>query len=239
MLRGDPSKIIGAVIAGAAAYAQLKPQPDDVNEVVMIGRKAADYLIGCHLPEGSAYEHFPPTYQGKQFVKAADTNVLMMIYPAEVAEAYLDLYDVVKDEKYLNAAQRIARTYAKTQLSNGAWHLRVNIHTGEPVIKNLCIPTAIIHFLGRLKSRYGVGGYDDSLRKAVDCVMNAPMQTYDWNGQFEDVKGDAPPYHNLSRQEVCQFAGYLLDNCKEHCEYLNLAEELLRFAEDQFVVWAT
>ena len=231
-----PSKTIGAVISGAAAYAQLQPPPPDANEMLEIGRKAADYLMSLHLPEGSPYEHFPPTYQGKQFAQAADPNGVMMIYPAEVAEAYLDLYEVIQDPKLLDAARRIVRTYARTQLPNSAWHLRVNVHTGKPTIKNLCTPTAIIHFLERLKTQPGTEDYDATIRKAVDYVMSGPVQTYNWNGQFEDGKGDAPTYRNLSRQEVCQLAGYLLEHSKDHAEYVDLAEELLRFAEDQFVV---
>src|ERR1035441_2367712 len=61
--------------------------------------------------------------------------------------------------------------------------------------------------------------------------MSGPVQTYNWNGQFEDGKGDAPTYRNLSRQEVCQLAGYLLEHSKDHAEYVDLAEELLRSEE--------
>jgi hypothetical protein len=232
-----PSKIIGAVISGAAVYAHLEPRPEDSDKVIEIGKKAADYLISYHQASGTPYEHFPPTYQGKQWVKHANENVLMMIYPAEAAEAYLDLYDVVNDRKYLDAAKQVAGTYVKTQLPNGAWYLFVDVKTGQPVVQTYCTPTAVIHFLGRLKTQYGISGYDSAVARAVAYVMSGPMQTYDWRGQFEDAGPASPTYVNLSRQEVCQFATYLLDNARDHCEYLELAEELLRFAEDQFVVW--
>ena len=41
------------------------------------------------------------------------------------------------------------------------------------------------------------------------------------------------PYENLSKHEACEFASYLF----EHKQNIALAEEILRFAEDQFVVW--
>ncbi|MEI6914045.1 MAG: family 43 glycosylhydrolase, partial [Armatimonadota bacterium] len=234
-----PSKVIGAVVSGAAAYAQLKPRPRDTDEVLRIGRAAADYLIACSLPEGSPLEHFPLTYQGKQGanVKHADENRIMMIYPAEAGQAYLDLYDVVKDRKYLDAARSIANTYVKTQLPNGAWHLFADTGTGKSLIATDCIPVAQILFLDRLSTHYRVAGLNGTIKKAVSYVLEGPMKTYDWHGQFEDVDPDQGPYKNLSRQEVCLFAAYLLDHSKERREWRAQAEELLAFAEDQFAMW--
>lgn len=62
--------------------------------------------------------------------------------------------------------------------------------------------------------------------------MENPVKTFNWQGQFEDV-GPTPPYKDLSKLEVCNFAIYLYKNN----EHLQLAEELTRFTEDQFVVW--
>ena len=65
-------------------------------------------------------ESFPPTYQeGLTAAGFMDRSRVMMNYPAEAAEAYLDFYDQKRDRKYLEAAVKIANTYQKLQLSQG------------------------------------------------------------------------------------------------------------------------
>jgi hypothetical protein len=62
--------------------------------------------------------------------------------------------------------------------------------------------------------------------------MNNPVKTFNWQGQFEDIQA-RPPYENLSREQACDLAMYLFRNKQN----LDLAEELVRFSEDQFVIW--
>ncbi len=232
-----PSKVIGAVISGAAAYARLQPAPDDAAAVLEIGRKAADYLLARHMPAGTPFAHFPPTYEGEQWVQQAGSDKIMMIYPAEAAMAYLDLYDATGDKKYFEAARSIAETYRKTQNAAGTWPLMVNAKTGEPETENLCIPTAIMLFMCRLKEQYRLEDNQAAVQRALDYVMTGPMRSFNWQGQFEDANARVKPYQNLSRQEACQFADYLFDHAREIPNAVAMAEELLRFAEDQFVVW--
>ncbi|MEA4983096.1 MAG: hypothetical protein VB066_10310, partial [Paludibacter sp.] len=55
---------------------------------------------------------------------------------------------------------------------------------------------------------------------------------FNWQGQFEDVKA-FEPYKRQSREQACDMAVYLFNNKGDFA----LAEELVRFAEDQFVIW--
>jgi hypothetical protein len=66
--------------------------------------------------------------------------------------------------------------------------------------------------------------------------MDNPMKTFDWHGQFEDIY-ERPPYHNLSREQACDMAIYLLRNSRRNAANIKQAEELIRFSEDQFVIW--
>ncbi len=67
----------------------------------------------------------------------------MLIYPATVMIAYLNLYETIKDQKYLDAAIKIANYYENTINDKGTWPLKVYAINGEPVTLNLCMPQEI------------------------------------------------------------------------------------------------
>jgi hypothetical protein len=65
----------------------------------------------------------------------------------------------------------------------------------------------------------------------VQWMMQNPVKTMNWQAQFDDAKL-RDPYQNLSKHEASTFAVYLFLH-----KQIPLAEELLSFCEDQFVVW--
>jgi rhamnogalacturonyl hydrolase YesR len=238
-----PSKVIGAVVRAMNMYSKLSPA--DAEEALLIARRAAEYLISVSEPTGAPLEYFTPTYSRKGYGssplwnQAAERHKdkLMVTYAAEAATAFLDLYDTTKEERFLSAAKRIADTYVELQMPCGTWPAMVDLKTGEPVAKNLSIPTMwIIPFLERLEEQYGMAEYKTAKEKAFNWVMENPMKTFNWIGQFEDqlLSGD---YENLTAIDACYHAVYLLKHKDDNPDYVKQAQELLRFAEDQFVVW--
>jgi maltose/maltodextrin transport system substrate-binding protein len=187
----------------------------------------------------------------------------MMISGAEAGRGYLDLYDATGDRVYLAAAVRIADTYVKRQRGDGTWPLKVDNRTGEPAADIDLIPSVVISFLDRLTTRYAGGAgdagagadvtaariraYAAARDRAVRWVRANPARTFNWQAQFDDAKLRGP-YQNLSKHEACEFAGYLFQHARDRRDSdgngggggeadVALAEEILRFAEDQFVVW--
>jgi hypothetical protein len=234
-----PTKIYSALIIGALTYGKLKPSEQERS--VKLARTIADFLISISMPKGNPYQYFPPSYYGyeatfKASNKKINTNSIMTIISADAGNAYLDLYDVTKDQKYLDAAKLIAETYIKTQMENGSWYLFVDPETGKPTASNIAIPTSTINYFDRLTKNYGVKGLEDANRKALSFIMNNPVKTFDWHGQFEDIY-ERPPYQNLSREQACDLAIYLFRNSKDNAGNIKLAEDLVRFSEDQFVIW--
>jgi hypothetical protein len=230
------SKIIGGgVISGCSLYVQLKPRPKDADVAIEIARRAADYLSSISAPADSPLAFMPPTYHDAKPTERENDQWTMMMTPAEAGEAYLDLCDASSDHKYLDAAQRIAASYAKLQLPSGTWYLKVDNTTGKPVAPNLLIPTSVIRFLDRLSREFLVKDYDTTLQRAVGWTMENPAKTFDWSAQFDDAKV-REPYQNLSKHEACQFAMYRFAQ-KPADGNRDLEIELVRFAEDQFVVW--
>jgi hypothetical protein len=159
-----------------------------------------------------------------------------MMYPADVGEAYLNLYQQTGIRAFFEAAVRIADTYSKIQLENGTWHLTLNIHTGEAIDPNLCIPTNVIHFLERLMEDYDLKKYAAVAEKAMNWIIENPLKDFYWEGQFEDV----PPslaFRNLSKGHVLSLASHFFKKGQNDPGKMETAEELIRFGEDQFIIW--
>ncbi len=242
-LYGYPSKMFAAVIQGMLLYEKFEENGLKKEHSIKIARIVADYLIGISQPDGSPLEFFPPTYTGPIYADMMDeyrgeslADRIMLIYPATVGEAYLDLYDLTRDKKYLEAALRIANTYRELQLSNGSWYLLIYIGSGEPVAPNYVVPTGIIAFLNRLKEDHGIQKYDYCRNLALAFIEENMVEDFNWEGQFEDQK-PSERYRNLSKGQACSYAGFLLRNESGDPEKLALAEDLIRFSEDQFVIW--
>lgn len=236
-----PSKVIGAVIeAMALAIREDMPFKKDAQTTA---QKAAAYLIETSLPADSPYAYFPLTYdltQTKTPVDAAKkyNGQLMLFYPAEVGLQYLDLYKITKDAILLEAAKRIADTYVRTQLPCGTWPIKVTIDDGKAMGDPLCIPVHIIRFLNALVAKHGMKQYEKPCQAAFDWTMNNPVRTFNWEGQFEDIHQDKPPYENLSaRAAALYFAIYLSENYANDPPKMQIVRDLLRFSEDQFMVW--
>lgn len=230
-----PAKIQTALLIGALTNAKLKTGIES-EESGQLAKIIGDYLLSIRFAKGTPWEYFVPTYYGPKVGRKEGAHInldnMFTLMGVDAGRAFLDLYDYTKDKKYLDAALKIADTYLKNQLSNGSWHQFVYHETGKPFFNNILIPTAVVNYFDRLKHDYKITKYDVARQKAFNWTMNNPVKTFDWQGQFEDVKGQQP-YMNLSREQACELAMYLFRN-KQH---IPLAEELVRFAEDQFVIW--
>lgn len=225
-LYGYPSKIIGSVIGSMVSYSKLSPS--DSIDAVTIARNAANYLISISEPQGAPLEYFPPTYIGEAaYTSKKYKGQFMIIYPAEAASHYLDLFDLTHDSAYFNAALRIAGTYTKLQLPSGTWKLKL-WQNGKTVTENDCIPVVMLEFFDRLSNQYQLDKYKEISKKAFNWIMDNPVKTFNWAGQFEDIT-PTEPYKNLTKHDACRFAIYLFNRINENPRYKDIAEELLRF----------
>jgi hypothetical protein len=238
-----PGKIMGALVRAMTDYAKLDPASAEGKQARDIAERVADHLLRISMPEGTPYEFFPPTYvldvnkPKRAAVEALEKRWMMTHYACDAAFGYMDLHKLTGNQKYLAAARRIADTYAKTQQPDGTWPLVVNFETGQEEAPNRLVPTWIIFLLDRLDREFGIKDYAACRERAWRYVVENPLRTFAWDAQFEDTK-PRPTYRNLSREQACDTAMILFDNPQRTREQVETARELLRFSEDQFVVWS-
>ncbi len=230
-----PSKMITAVLSGLTRASRLFPPLR--AQALRMAQNAADFLIRASFPADSVYPYLPPTYRGDSWSARGRNDIVMMVYPPEAAMGYLDLYDETLDGRYWTAAWRIADTLSRTRRENGTWPLQIRPATGEAVTSNDLIPIETVRLFQRLENQYGIQDYQLDRQAALDWIFANPVCTFNWEAQFEDVP-PGKPYTNLSKGQACHVARFLLENASDHPEYTDPALEIIRFAEDQFVVWA-
>jgi len=235
-----PAKIIGAAASALAVYAARQPAPADAAEALAASRRAADTLLAMTPGAGATWAFHPPTYHPTAYKEKLRGHMgggqYMTNCGADAGRYFLDVFRATKDRKYLEAAVRIAETYQANQLPEGSWWLFVDPRDGKPSTPNVLIPTAVISFLDDLEESAGETRFAAMRAKALAWIMAHPVRDWNWQGQFEDVR-PLPPYENLTKHEACDFALHLFGRKHRAAEETALAVDLLRYAEDQFVMW--
>lgn len=239
-----PSKMISSIVGAMLAYAELEPENSEA--ALQLATNAADYLLSETYDESFALAGLPPTYSFKGLNKEiVDKNApmawprrhqLMIIYPASAGIMYLELEKVTGDKKYLDAAIRIGKYFVDNVQPNGSWYLLMSAKTGEPESNNCCVSFEILDFLKTLYNRTG----DEKIPMLVDnyyaFLTKTCLENYNWEGQFEDIKLSGN-YMDLTHLEADRMINYIVENHSDNEKMLETAKELMRFVEDQFVVW--
>lgn len=238
-----PSKMIASIISAMIKYARLNPE--NAGDAMKIAVNAADYLLGITAKEGPM-AWIPPTYQidfrpnpetRRNLAAAKRIDWVMMIYPPTVGISYLELYGATGDRKYYDAALKIAEYFRDTVEENGSWYLIRNIHTGEVLAGDYCDPLrVIVPFLMMIYEATGEAIWKTLADNAIAFVEKTEMKTYDWGGQFEDSNCSVN-YSNLTHYGATALIHYYCKYFSDDEEHMKKADDLMRFVEDQFVIW--
>lgn len=240
-----PAKMISAVVKGMIAYAKL--EPENASDAMKLATNAADYLISITYGKDSRLAGLPPTYCFKDMnredtaknitIAAEREHVIMMIYPAFAGNMYLELEGATGDKKYLDAAKDIGDYYMSHVLENGSWYLMEHEEDTERTEFNCCVHFSIFEFLNKLYLRTGDEEIHTLERNYYTFLEKTCYEDYKWEGQFEDVALTGN-YRNLTHISADSMICYIADNLKDDPEKVKAAEQLMRFVEDQFVVWS-
>lgn len=238
-----PSKTDAAIVQAMLRFAALCPECRE--EAMTVARRAADYLLSLHFPEDSPLCGLPPTYylnfrphpeRCNNETAAERIGQMMMLYPIAAARSYLALEAATGEPRYWQAALGIADYYRKTVLPCGSWYLVRSVDTGEPIAENICQPYEMLEFFSALYDRTGETCWKELADGCERYLTVHCLETYHWEGQFEDSVLSAN-YSNLTHYGATAMARHMIAHYPDDPDKLAAAEDLLRFAEDQFVVW--
>lgn len=245
-----PCKMIYSLVRVMDAYRRACPAESE--KAVQIALSAADYLLSI-TPDASAPLPFlPPTYStaycpepekygfdhnGNWKQAKLHENTTMLIYPARAGSAFLMAEEMSGDGKYLDAALKIGRFFEENVEENGSWKITWSEITGKPVTENDADPLReICPFLMGLYHKTGEEKWKKLADGAAFYVEKHILATYNWEGQFEDSVLSAN-YSNLTHFGAAALARYYAENRSDDEKCMKDAEDLMRFVEDQFVVW--
>lgn len=244
-----PSKMVSALVLALLAYADRCPDKSQI--AIATAERAADFVLSITPGKDECLGGLPPTYyldycpdpdeygintnNWQQAVQRCDTT--MMIYPASMGEAYIALEKYTGKQKYLDAALTIGEYYLNHVESNGTWYAVRSVKTGEAVYPQYVVPNDhIIDFLTGLYERTKDNKWRRLADGAIAYLENSVLRDYCWEGQFEDTN----LFYNYAN--LTHFSADTL--IKYYCRYypndekkMAVADELMRFVEDQFVVW--
>jgi len=242
-LNAYPSKMHGATVRAMLNYAARGGKR--AAEARKLAKAAAEYLLTTVEKPGKPLAGWPLTYQ-KSAVKPALVKFgvagrfdgqVMTLYPAEGAgEAFLDYYEATGDKRFLDAAVKIADTYVRLQGKDGTWALKLYLKDGKEVDPNRVASTIPVTYLDRVFELTKDRKYRTASDRAFAYLEKGPLADWCWEGQFEDVQPRAR-YFNLTKHNACDMAMLLLRRFPGDAKRLAQARELLRWSEDQFVMW--
>jgi hypothetical protein len=232
---GYPACIVPAIIWSMTAHAQLK-RPE-AEEALKTARIAADWALKNRLPDEGAMPLFPySTIAWGKFGNSWESDNINLTRASWMGLAMVTMYEATKEQKYLDYARHIARITAKFQAPDGSFPYRVKFKTGE-VKEAYCTGGIQFSLLVEALERHGA---DEKLsmasERAIQWMLAYPTASSNWQGGYEDV-GEARPYYNLNQWEPNVLAAYLCRNKDRNPQYIPAAKKLLRFVEDQFVLF--
>ena len=244
-----PSKMVGALVLAMLSYADMYPDQSEI--AVKTAERAADFVLAITPNGDEPLKGLPPTYY-LDFCKdpekcgiftnnwrfaAQRSGTMMMYYPATMGNAYLALEKRTGKKKYLDAALTIGEYFFKNVENNGTWYAIRSCETGEPIVPQYIVPNQhIMDFLSGLHERTNDEKWKKLADGAITYVENTVLRDFCWEAQFEDTNLFYN-YHNLSHYGPDTLIKYYCCNYSKDEKKMAVAEDLMRFVEDQFVIW--
>lgn len=239
-----PAKTISGIISAMVSYAKI--EHSCAKKALKLASRAADYLLSISFEGEHPLAGLPPTYSFENLnadsvnkvAPAAQKCVgtMMMIYPVEAGIAYLTLAEATSNDKYFNAALRIAEFYKANVLPSGSWYLLYDCLTGKPIADNICVNFKFVDFFHKLYAKTKDECWHKLELDNFKYITEKCLKNYLWEGQFEDVP-ISQPYANLTHFIPDSIIAYITENHSKDEKMTSEAVDLMRFIEDQFVVW--
>ena len=238
-----PSTVCGSLIYSMLRLCELKPSRR--AEAIALARAAADYLMAVAEKPGAPLEWLPPTYAAEQeYLRNAAwkfRGLTMLAQPAWAGEQILALGVATGERKYREYGLKVADTYLRIQDADGTWDWRKRLKDGTGVvgprgISHRLYPVYPIRLMQAAQAATGERKYRESIDRAWRYILEGPAKSFDWESHHEDVDPQRA-FENLTPKNAADTVTFILEREPQNPELQMLARELMRFCEDQFVVW--
>jgi len=198
-------------------------------------RDLADWNIANSTAAGGTYSDLPfSVFEGGKPRGSADGRSIETDKPALMGSAYLAVYDATGEQKYLEAAKKIADTLAKNQRADGSWPFRVIPEEGTVYDDYGCGAVFAVEFFENLLARERSPKYSEAHDKALQWMLENPVKHGWWAGFHEDV-GSKGKTGNVVFMPMAFTCGYLLRKRSDSPQYLSWAEDIHAAIRKHFV----
>ncbi|MFA5864943.1 MAG: hypothetical protein WC975_09680 [Phycisphaerae bacterium] len=230
---------------------------DAFKPVILLAERVLHY----HTPKDWAWPNVPRTQdgdpihpldpglpldeQGNPIIPASTANGEYTDESSEVdkicmvAVAYVTLFKLTREEKYLDSALAIAEVIVQHVSPGDGGHsplpFRVNLKTGEVLD---CYSTDMIPAIRLFDELNALGyhGCQDIYRAKRDIILKwilqYPVKTNQWSGYYEDNKSGL--HQNLDQQSPMETARYLLQHPDLDPEYKCHVLALIAWVKNRF-----
>jgi hypothetical protein len=222
---------------------RLYPYTGDARTLTFL-QDFVDYELENGLtPEGYAWSQVPyaSANPGAKRYSGWSAHGEDYIEPHVVGEdgyAYLRLYEMTGNTKYLRAAIRCAEALLKNfrpgDEKNSPWPVRCYARDGKadggpmgPYSANVIEPIMLFDELIRL-GQGDVGGYNRVRAGAWDWFQKYPLANNVWVGYFEDV---VPSMENMNQVIPLEFARYVLLHAEKDPQWREHARRLIEWVK--------
>ncbi len=156
--------------------------------------------------------------------------------------AYLELYEETGNDIWRDKAVKVARGLREVQRPNGTWSFTdlegvmsdgKHSHGGEAIDE--FDPSAVVFFLGKLRTELGTNEFTDVETKAWNWLETHALHDFWWRYQPGHGLGQAKSAH--SPKEATFLVRYLLDYAPVERRDIALTEDIARYCEDRFTQW--
>jgi hypothetical protein len=148
--------------------------------------------------------------------------------------AMLDLAEATGDPRYTAYAERLGQILLDTQQDDGSWPYRVRLTDAAVVEPYTAASVIALLLLERLETRSPGGVFSEAIERGLAWTLENPVRTGLWQQMYEDVPSPEP-YANREQWAALETAMLLLR--RRGSDAVPLARSLVRYVEDQFVVF--
>lgn len=204
------------------------------KEWLLRARDLAEWNIANSTPATAAYPNLPySAHQNGKPTGSADKNSIETDKPAFLGTAYLALYESTGEQRYLEAARKIAATLIPKQRADGSWPFRVIPEDGSIFEDMGGAPVFFVEFFDRLYRHEKKSEYTRARDNAARLMIARNVEQGLWGTYHEDIRPKTGKH--LSAEPMSFTAAYLFSQAGTHPQYMEMGKRVLAQMEAKLV----